>query len=64
MLDAPQAVADQAVEESAPMDLGLRERDRHAKHPAMTAPRDAHRHQHRAIDQSSAFAHPLVAGIE
>jgi hypothetical protein len=63
-LDAFQAPPDQAVEEGAPMHLRLGQGDRHAQHPAMTALGDADRHQHRAIDQASALAHPLIAGIQ
>jgi hypothetical protein len=63
-LDAFETAADQTVEEGAPMDLRLGQGHRHAQHPAMTIPGDANRHQHGAVNQPSAFAHPLVAGIE
>jgi hypothetical protein len=63
-LHALQAASDEAVEEGAPMHLSLRQSNRHAEYPALALLGHPDRHQHRTIDQLTAFAHPLVTGIE
>ncbi|GAB4436982.1 MAG: hypothetical protein OHK0026_02180 [Rhodocyclaceae bacterium] len=63
-LDTREAAPDQAVEESAPMDLGLGQGDRHTEYAAPAVLGDADGDQHGAIDQLAGLTHPLVAGVE
>ena len=56
-LNAVHAARDQAVEEAAPMNLGLRQRDADTEHPAALVGADADRGQ-------GGCAHLLVPGVE
>ena len=63
-LDAAQAAGDEAVEEVAPVDLGLRQLDGDAQNAPLPVGLDADGSEDGDIAHDAAVAHLLVAGVE
>src|ERR1700712_224819 len=60
--NAAHAALDEAVEEGPPVDLGFRQRDADAEHPAPLVGADADCREDGCVANNAAYAHLLIPG--